>query len=782
MTRKVRTAFFAYPSNPVDLRHTIERAARDINTSDLRISLRTWPELPVFGAVITDNIRSSIEEVDALICDVTIQNNNVYYEIGYAIGVGKTVAPVVNSSFASAISNIQHDGIFDNVGYNQYENSEQLKSHVEGLPIHSLVDLYSKPLNQKQPIFIFDTQKKTDFRNSIVSAVKSSRMFYRSFDPVETPRFSSVNMISEISSSSGVIIPLLADHIDDANRHNLRAAFLAGLSHGLKRPTLLIRLLVDSKPDPLDYRNEVTNVRSDLDVTKVVSEFASSAHIALQYVETSRPKALARSGLQQLSFGASSAENEFRNLEDYFVETAEYLRTLRGDIKVVAGRKGSGKTAIFFQVRDALRQEKNCFVTDLKPESHQLSLFRAELLKVVGIGVFDHTLAAFWYLVVSSELLLTLRRHFESRSRYDASALNSLREIDDFLVNSVVEQSGDFTSRINKLGSRILQDIEATSSKNESLTPEKITSIVFRAGISPIKNLLYKYLDKKSLIVLLFDNIDKGWPSNGVDTFDVRLVRLLIESLDKIRNDFAASDFEFRSVVFLRNDIFELLLSETPDRGKAGQIRIDWTDKAKIKQVIHRRLQNSAKNKRAEFDYLWNQYFDAEVEGQDSFEYLINHCLMRPRFLIILLEYAVANAVNRGLAKVDAISMRDAVRQHSLYLIDDFGYEIRDVSGVTADILYYLVGLPAMITTDELFHALSKVGEKRSDNFDNNKIEYIIYLLLWYGVLGIFDKNNEKKYIYDYEYNMKRLEAEIKYLGTDVFYLINPALHVGLSS
>ena len=30
--------------------------------------------------------------------------------------------------------------------------------------------------------------------------------------------------------------------------------------------------------------------------------------------------------------GATAAENEFRTLEDYFVETAEYLRTARGEI------------------------------------------------------------------------------------------------------------------------------------------------------------------------------------------------------------------------------------------------------------------------------------------------------------------------------------------------------------------------------------------------------------------------------------------------------------------
>ena len=51
---------------------------------------------------------------------------------------------------------------------------------------------------------------------------------------------------------------------------------------------------------------------------------------------------------------------------------------------------------------------------------HQLSLFREELLKVAELGVFDHTLAAFWYLLILSELLLSIRRESSSRSMFDA--------------------------------------------------------------------------------------------------------------------------------------------------------------------------------------------------------------------------------------------------------------------------------------------------------------------------------------------------------------------------
>ncbi|WP_229193460.1 hypothetical protein, partial [Bradyrhizobium brasilense] len=66
---------------------------------------------------------------------------------------------------------------------------------------------------------------------------------------------------------------------------------------------------------------------------------------------------------------------------------------------------------------------------------------------------------------------------------------------------------------------------------------------------------------------------------------------------------------------------------------------------------------------------------------------LVDHCLMRPRFLINIIEYAVANAINRGHESVGAEDCTDAVRQHSNYLLNEFGYEIRDVSGLSARLL-----------------------------------------------------------------------------------------------
>jgi hypothetical protein len=773
MPERFKSAFFAFPSEPDDLVKTVIAGSQAANHASEKVSIKTWPQMNIFGAALADEIRGEIRKADVLICDITRPNLNVYYEIGYAVGLGKPIAPVVNTSFANATQEILKDGFFDGIGFKPYDNSDQLSKILQELPGHVLLELYGKPVNFQQPLYVLDTFRKTDFRNAIVSAVKQSNVFFRSFDPVETPRFSTIPMIGETTSSAGIIVPVVAPHVDDSSRHNLRAAFLAGVCHGLGRQTLLIQR--DFDLIPTDYRDLVTSVTSEAEIAERVVEFANSSIRAAQSIGSQRSRA-PKSALQQLSLGSSSAENEFRTLDLYFVETAEYLRTLRGETRVVAGRKGSGKTAIFFRVRDNFRDVRNSYVTDLKPESHQLSLFREELLKISDKGVFDHTLAAFWHFVLLSEILLTIRREYEFRAKRDHKALAVVQEITIALDRFDTFNTGDFTSRINRLGKLILDEVKSLNAKGITLSPERVTNIVFRDGIGRVKELIDRYTSTETPMVLLFDNIDKGWLAQGVHEFDVRLVRLLVEALDKIRHDFESQHKDFMSVVFLRNDIYELLIGQTPDRGKAGQIRIDWTDRAKLRQVIFRRLAASTKESNSNFDQLWNRFFIAKVNGQDSFEYFLDHCLMRPRFLLNIIENAVANGINRGHVAVQQDDCVDAVRQHSLYLINDFGYEIRDVSGLPSEILYSLVGVTKFLTKAEVVERFRKFGVEESS------LETAFRLMLWYGVVGVANSTGSEHYIYDYDYDIQRLDAEIRNSPDEVLFIANPALHVALRS
>ena len=111
-------AFFAYTAAPAALGETIERAVLPH-----RQDILSWRALDIAGHFIAHEIETSVDEVEYLIADITFLNFNVTYELGYAIGRGKRVFPVRNRSFQESSPTIREVGLFDTLGYKEYENA-----------------------------------------------------------------------------------------------------------------------------------------------------------------------------------------------------------------------------------------------------------------------------------------------------------------------------------------------------------------------------------------------------------------------------------------------------------------------------------------------------------------------------------------------------------------------------------------------------------------------------------------------------------------------------------
>jgi hypothetical protein len=125
-------------------------------------------------------------------------------------------------------------------------------------------------------------------------------------------------------------------------------------------------------------------------------------------------------------------------------------------------------------------------------------------------------------------MLLALKRSVDGKARYDSISLAFSLEIHNTIEKFRVSESGDFIFRLNRLGNSILQELKRLDQNGEKLSPEKLTNIVFEGPVTQIRTLIEKSIPAMTTMVFLFDNIDKGWPANGVPPLDVRMVRLLM--------------------------------------------------------------------------------------------------------------------------------------------------------------------------------------------------------------------------------------------------------------
>lgn len=328
--------------------------------------------------------------------------------------------------------------------------------------------------------------------------------------------------------------------------------------------------------------------------------------------------------------------------------------------------------------------------------------------------------------------------------------------------------SGDFTSRLATAVKEVISFIETTDDASD--IKNKITNMMFETPIPRLRDAISSFRDFFTEIVVLIDDLDKGWPPRQVEPHDIMTVRQLIEGINRLQNDIRRRQIDFRHLIFLRSDIYERLVEQTSDRGKYNPIKVDWSDPEQLRYLLRQRVYSSPSA--IEHDAMWDA-FNPPMANSDAVSLLIEASLRRPRFLIDLCERTLSFAINRGHQVVSADDIEEGMRQMSLYLVSDFGYELRDVAGTPEDIFYLFLGQPELLTEQELEAILlnDRLGVGVQETID---------LLLWYGFLGIIGPNSEPIFIYDRAYDFRRLEAEKAANSADALYAVNPAFLRGL--
>lgn len=762
--------FAAYPSTPPQIGQTVSAAVNRLNTSSSAVQLSTWEENDVAGRFIAETVLAEIDACDLLVADVTRLNFNVVFEVGYAIGRRKRVILIRNVTITGSDDLIREVGIFDTLGYYRYNSSELLASHLSSNASATPVVVRAAAPNRTAPVYLVRPRVKGDYEIRMLSRVKKARLQFRSFDPEEHGRLAAGEAIDNVAQSLGVVTSLLPSIRVGAEVHNFRAAFIAGLAMGMDKALLLLQEGED--PVPLDYRDLVQVFHSPDQINQHIADFSTEVAARLQS-EAIDVVEEPQTFLARLNLGASSAENELRELGKYYLETDEFRRVLRGEVRVVTGRKGAGKTALFLQVRDRLRSHRSSVVLDLRPEGFQLLKFKERVLDYLEGGTKEHTITAFWEYLLLLETCHKILAQDEVQHMRNPNLYEPYRRLADAYQEDDIVSEGDFAERMLKLTQRIADDFESkggTSRIEQILTSGEITDLLYKHDISELRREVTGYLEHKDNLWVLFDNLDKGWPAHGVTPEDVLTLRCLIEALTKIERLLVRKDIDAHGVIFIRNDVYELLLENTPDRGKVSQVRLDWTDGNLLREILRRRfVRTDGVEGNPDFEDLWTRLCCTHVDGEESSQYLIERCLMRPRALIDLMGYCRAHAVNLGRNRITPDDIAYGEGSYSNELLTNIGLEIQDVFPSAKDVLYEFLESPVQLSGQDILAAMGRVvgeGEKRQ----------LFELLLWYGIFGVAMDEERVSYIYDANYDLKRLLKLATRRGEDdAKFRLNPA-------
>lgn len=767
-------ALFVYPSEPPEIGITIEETISGLRGKYGIRKITSWREIDIAGHFIVEDILEKIEDGNALIADITKLNFNVTYEIGYAIGKKKRVFLVQNDGLVNDNALAMEIGIFDTLGYIKYENSEDLAKIISGISNVQPLIFDKDKVKKEAPVYLVVPQKKDEVAIRIISRVKKARLQFRSFDPEELGRMSAGEAIDNVAASFGVVAPLLSAHQAEADVHNMRAAFVAGLTHAMNKELLLVQR--KDNPVPLDYRDLVSSFKSLNQINDFMGDLSSAVAEQLQ-IEAPPVSKKPKSFLADLNLGASAAENELLELGKYYLETDEYFRAERGEAQIVAGRKGSGKTALFVQLRNTMRNDKQKVVLDLKPEGFQLIKFKELVLDYLKEGTKEHTVTAFWEYLLLLEVCHKILQKDKIAHTRDHRLFDEYRALEDAYKEDAFVSEGDFAERMLKLTERIGQDFINSFGdqvQDRQLEASEITELLYKHDVPSLRKQIVDYLKFKDSLWILFDNLDKGWPPHGLVSDDLMTIRCLLDSMSKLKRMLQKEKIECNCVVFIRNDVYELLVEGSSDRGKISRLTLDWTDAELLRELLRRRFNSSLKVEDS-FEGIWRQICVSHIKGEETSQYLIDRCLMRPRELIKILQYCKSHAVNLGHKIIDQNDIHEGEQAYSTELVTNISFEIRDIFKPAEDVLYEFIESPTNISDQQIHELLENSGKKPEDH------EEIIDLLLWYGVIGFQREDGEVAYIYSVKYDMKRLKALIKKrTPSRATYCINPAFWEGL--
>ena len=723
-----RRVFFAYPSTPKQIAESIELAVDALKAVEPEWDWQMWTDLNVSGQLIFCEICKRLRSSHVMVADLTTLNFNLMFEIGIAVSLGVPIVLIRDVTYAIDREHFRRLGLLDTVGYIDFQNSEDL---VERLPLavenaKPLPDVPQRDFHES-PVYVVRSTISTDGSLAVESTLKGSRLRYRTYDPEENVRLTLNDVRRQVNGSFAVVANLLDDNRTGARVHNALASFVAGYAVGRGRVVSLLQEGL-SAVQPIDYRDIVMPYELASRIPTMLKPTLDRVYDVLQSSRSDAPEIADLGLLRDLNLGDVAAENEIGGLQEYFVETGQSINARQGHARLVVGRKGSGKSAIFYDIRNYEGRGVHELVLDLRPEGHQFTRLREFVEAQLSRGMQEFALTGFWTYLLLTEIARKLLEEDDLLARRDYHRLGRYQKLEAAYSEHNPGDLVDFPQRLVYYVGRLI-----SQTHDRATTAEAIMQSLYVGELTPLRQAVIEYLRHKNSVWLLIDNLDKSWPIGGSSSTDILLIRSLLDAARKLHNQLQDRDIEFKSLVFLRSDIYEHLVAEVPDKGKDSAIRLEWDDPAAFERIVERRILASTDLQGNFREEVWPSICAPLVNTEDSFGFILDRTLMRPRDLLLFLHRCVETAINRGHSRVHEEDILFAETGYSNDMLLNLQFEIVDLNPTYKNLLEAFAGAPPELDMDDARLQL----EVYADLEDREDAERAIHTLIRYGFLGV---------------------------------------------
>ena len=362
-------------------------------------------------------------------------------------------------------------------------------------------------------------------------------------------------------------------------------------------------------------------------------------------------------------------ENEKEDLSNYFIPTNAYEKAKENKSKLLLiGRKGAGKTAIYYKLIEDFSDNPKNYNINLKPDSLELlenidfsSLYKSQSSK----KTFFYTV---WKTVIYSKLIQVIKTRIVEKSTQKCIISEEENEILDFCTQNEELIKQNFFGIIKSLSVKLSE---------HTIESPKILEDLHINYLRPLTNLLKKYFENMKYIKLniLSDNLDKSWNPQSNLELQSSMILTLLEVDSQIKNELSnerKDNIMVLNYIFLREDIYNYIFKEAnePDKLRTISFKINWEDSPlKLKELVELKLSHIlSKDNEDSPENIWDDLFVQIDKNKSVFDIIKDIIILRPRDIIFFIQALFESAANNNRNKVSINDFEYAVNQYTEFL------------------------------------------------------------------------------------------------------------------
>lgn len=772
--------FFAYGSAPASSGECIEEAIKKINEED-NIEIYSWKKLQISGNLIITKIIEAIDNCDFFCADLTGLNNNVLFELGYAIAKDKPIFLINDTSHDESLRKYKEFNILSTFGYCAYTKTDDIvNSFFKEQPFNPIDNRYWKQLTQtliigesRSAVLILNSQVDSNYNQEVINQAE----YYKLPTIVDDASESKVQPLSWYIQQIHNVLSFLAQFSSTvrvgAEIHNAKCSLISGIALGRG---IRVKMIAE-KPyeSPIDYREVLQKFSNRQECEKIVSEYFKFVQKDIGQLLGKKEENLLntkRTDLQRLNFGEAIAEHESTTLSNYFIETANITSLVKTEYNIVIGRKGCGKTATLYYLFEALKRHKKNHVILIKPINFEVDGL-ISLLEIAN-NEFERgfLIECVWKFLIFSEIAKHIYEDISAKPLY------AIKENESKFIDYINERPNlflaDFSSRleeqINILKNNNLHEIGDGKTKDYRL---KVSEALHQGTLIEVREHFSKIVPKSDRIIVLIDNLDKSWRSNAkINSLSKFILGLLGVSgrigkeLELVKN--IQTNISFHLTLFLRSDIYRHVMLNAREPDKIEIKKLIWDDGELLFRIIEERFIGLSKTKYEAKD-LWEKFFVEKIKNQNIKSYILDVVFPRPRDIIYFIKSAKDKAVSRGHSIIQEDDLISAHKEYSAWifksLIVENGISIEQME----DFMYQLMGCNIILSKDMIQQHMVAA---KIDASSEEKIEKFIDHIVDLTILGRETKTNIFEFEYDID-SFKKLKILSQKLNSNRYKIHN---------